>query len=175
MYISAAAGPMFCGKGRKASLQEAAIEIGVVGDNEDHSPQEIVDTVIVDALTGDHLVGNAGDLDDLSWDRKTRIFEPLPAAQNSIDSPALPIVLEEADAQFDNLVAIGVGSRCFDIYDSGDELRGAIMRVVFGLRFQPTTNPIIAAFGKRSSHLFECRFHVAHIGRGPPSIDCHEL
>jgi hypothetical protein len=105
---------MFCRKGGKSSLQEAAIEIGVVGDNEYYPVEQIVDSVIVDALTGDHLVGNVGDLDDLAWDRKTRIFEPPPAAQNSIDPPALPVVLDGANAQFDNLVAIGIGSRGFD-------------------------------------------------------------
>ena len=166
---------MFCGEGGKSPLQEAAIEIGIVSDNEHYSVEQVVDSVIVDALSGDHLVGNAGDLDDLGWDRKTRIFEPLPAAQNFVNLPALPIVLEGADAQFDNLVAIGIGSRGFDIHDSGDELRRAIRRVVLGLRFQPTTNPIIAALDERSSHLFERRFHVTDIGRGPPSIDCHEL
>src|SRR5215472_6537924 len=153
---------MFGGAGGKSPLQEAAIEIGVVGDNEHYLVEQIADGGTVDALTGDHLVGNAGDLDDLGWDRKTRIFEPL-AAQNSIDSPALSVVLEGADAQFDNLVAIRAGSRGLDIHDSGDELRGAIRWVVFGLRFQPTTNPIIAALDERSSHLFECRFHGADI------------
>src|SRR5215471_11942847 len=155
---------MFGGEGGKSPLQEAAIEIGVVGDNEHYPVEQIVDSVIVDVLTGDHLVGNAGNLDDLGWDRKTRIFEPLPAAQNFVNPPALPVVLEGADAQFDDLVAIGIGPRGFDIHDSGDELWGAIRWVVFGLRFQPTTNPIIAALDERSSHLFERRFHVTDIG-----------
>jgi len=75
----------------------------------------------------------------------------------------LPVVLEGADAQFDDLVAIGIGPRGFDIHDSGDELRRAIRWVVFGLRFQPTSNPIIAALDERSSHLFERRFHVPDI------------
>ena len=129
---------MFGGKGGKSSLQEAAIEIGVVGDNEHYLVEQMVDGVIVDASTGDHLVCNAGDLDDLGWDRKTRIFEPLPAAQNSIDPPALTFIFEEADSKFDDLVAIGVGGGGLDIDHGGDELWNIVGRVVFGQRPQPT-------------------------------------
>ena len=106
---------------------------------------------------------------------KTGIFEPLPGTQNSIDPPALPVVLEGADAQFDDLVAVGIGPGGFYIHDGGDELWRVVRRVVFGQRLQPTGNPVIAALDERLSHLFECRFHVADIGRSPPSIDCHEL
>jgi hypothetical protein len=34
--------------------------------------------------------------------------------------PALTVILEEADAEFDDLVTIGVGARGFDIYDGGE-------------------------------------------------------
>jgi hypothetical protein len=33
---------------------------------------------VVDAMTGDDLIGNADDLRDLRWDGKPGIFEPVP-------------------------------------------------------------------------------------------------
>jgi len=56
---------MFMGEGGKPSLQEAAIERGVVGGDQHHPAQKIVDGAIVDAVTGDHLMGNAGNVRDL--------------------------------------------------------------------------------------------------------------
>jgi len=58
--------------------------------------------------TGDHLIGNTGNLRDLGRDRRPRIFKPLPRAQNFVDPPVLAVVFEEADAEFDDLVAIGI-------------------------------------------------------------------
>ena len=91
-------------------LQEAAIEIRVMG-NDEHCPvQQIVDGTIVNAATGDHLIGDAGNVRDLRRDQKTGIFEPLPGAENFIDPPALTVIFEQADAEFDDLVAIRVGA-----------------------------------------------------------------
>jgi hypothetical protein len=50
--------------------------------------------VIVDAVTGDHCIGDAGDLRDFRWDRKSGIFEPLPGAENFVDPPVLSVILE---------------------------------------------------------------------------------
>ena len=44
------------GKRSNSFLQEAAVEIRIVGDDEDDPAQQIIDGAIVDALTGDHLV-----------------------------------------------------------------------------------------------------------------------
>jgi hypothetical protein len=85
--IETAARPMFGGERGKPSLQEAAIKIRVVGYDKHHSAQQIVDDSVVDAMTGDHLIGNAGDLRDLGGDGKAGIFEPLPGAENSVDRP----------------------------------------------------------------------------------------
>lgn len=65
---------MFISEGGKPFLQEASIEIRVVGDDEDDPIEQIVDGAIVDAMTGDHLIGNTGDLRDLRWDGKAGIF-----------------------------------------------------------------------------------------------------
>jgi hypothetical protein len=89
---------MFRGQGGKPFFQEAAVEIGVVSDDEDYPAQQIVDRAIVNALTRHHRIGNAGDLRDLGWDRNARIFAPVPGAENLVDPPALPVVLEGADA-----------------------------------------------------------------------------
>ena len=88
---------MFGGEGGKSPLQEAAIEIGIVGDNEHYPVEQIVDSVIVDAATGDHRIANAGDLRDLGWDRNARICAPIPGAENLIDPPALPFILNVCD------------------------------------------------------------------------------
>jgi hypothetical protein len=58
-------------------------------------------------VTRDHLIGNAGNFCDLARDGKAGIFEPLPGAENFVDPPALTVIFEEADAEFDDLVAIG--------------------------------------------------------------------
>jgi hypothetical protein len=83
---------------RNPFLQEAAVEIRMMGDHEHHPAQQIVDGSIVDAVTGDHLIGDAGNGRDVRRDGKAGIFEPLPGAQDSVDPPALPVIFEEAEA-----------------------------------------------------------------------------
>jgi hypothetical protein len=121
------------GEGRKSFLQEAAVEIGVVRYDEHYPAQQIVDGVFVYAVTGDHRIGNAGDLRDLRRDRKTRIFEPFPPAEHFVDPPALTVVFEKADSEFDDFVAIWIRAGGFDIDDRGDELWNIIGWMVFGL------------------------------------------
>ena len=53
-------------------------------------------------MTGDHLIGNAGNVRDLRWDREAGIFEPLREPQDFVDPPVLTVIFEEADAEFDN-------------------------------------------------------------------------
>jgi len=48
---------MFRGEDRNPFLQEAAIEIRVVGDDQDNPVEQIVDGSVVKAVTGDHLIG----------------------------------------------------------------------------------------------------------------------
>jgi hypothetical protein len=49
---------MFRGEHGKPSLQEAAVERGVMGDDEHDPAQQIVDGPIVDAVTGDPTIGD---------------------------------------------------------------------------------------------------------------------
>ncbi len=133
---------MFRGEGGKPFLQEAAVEIRVVGDDEHYPAQQIVDGSIIDAVTGDHLIANTGDLRDLGRDRESGIFEPLPGAQDFVDPATLTVVFEEADAEFDDLVAIRIGAGGLDIHDSGDELGTVVGRMVFGVWLQPTGDSI---------------------------------
>ena len=65
--------------------------------DEHHPVEQIVDSVIVDAATGDHRIANAGDLRDLGWDLNARICAPIPGAENLIDPPALPFILNVCD------------------------------------------------------------------------------
>jgi hypothetical protein len=104
-------------EGGKSFLQEAAVEIRMMGNDEDDPAKQIIDGAIVDALTGDHLIGNAGDLDDFRRDRKAGIFEPFPSAENFVDPPVLAVIFEQVDAEFDDLVAIRVGASRFHIDD----------------------------------------------------------
>jgi len=154
---------MFRGEHGKPSLQEAAVEIRVVGDDEHYLAQQIVDGSIVNAVTRDHLIGNAGNLRDLRWDRKAGIFEPLPGAENFVDPPVLTVIFEEADAKFDDPVGIGIRTGGFHIHDGDDELWTVIGWVVFGLRLQPTGNTIIAALDERAGHLFQRIPHLADV------------
>ena len=126
-------------------------------------PQQIVDGAIVDAVTDDHLIGNAGNLRDLGRDRNAGIFEPLPGAENFVDPSALTVIFEEADAEFDDFVAIGVGAGSFHVDDGGDEPRTIVGWVIFGLGLQSIGDAIIAAFDKRPSHLFERIPHLADV------------
>src|SRR5882757_9333363 len=122
-------------------------------------------------MTGDHRIGDAGNGRDLGRNWTSGIFEPLPGAENFVDSPVLTVVFEEADAEFDNSVAIGTGAGGFYIYNGSNEFRNVVGWVVFGLRLQSTGDTIVAALDERASHLFERRFHVADIARCSPSID----
>ena len=88
--------------------------------------------MIVDAVTGDHLIGNARDVRDLGRDRDAGFLEPLPGTKDFVDPPVLTFVLEQADAELDDLVAVWVGAGGLDIHDGGDELWAAIRWVVFG-------------------------------------------
>jgi len=144
-------------------LQEAAIEIRIVGDDEHYPVEQTVDGGIVNAVTCDHLIGNAGHVRNLRWDRNGGIFEPLPGAENFVDPPVLTVIFEQADAEFDNHVAIEVGAGGFHIRDGGDELWTAIGQVEFGLWLQPTDDTIIAALDERSGHLFQRVIHVGGI------------
>ena len=83
---------MFRGESSKSFLQEATGEIRIMRDDEDNPVEQIVDGSIVDAVTGDHLIGNAGDLRDLGRDARARIFQPFPGAENFIDPPALTVI-----------------------------------------------------------------------------------
>jgi hypothetical protein len=98
-------------------FEEAAVERGVVGDDEHYPAQQIVDGSIVNAVTGDQMIGNAGNGRDFRQNGKARIFGPLPGGENFVDPPALTVVFEEADAELDDLVAIGVGAGGLDIHD----------------------------------------------------------
>jgi hypothetical protein len=77
-------------------------------------------------VTGDHLIGNAGDLRDLGRDRHAGIFEPFRGAEDFADPPVLTVLSEQADAEFDNPVAIRVGAGGFHIHDGGDKLWAVI-------------------------------------------------
>ena len=100
---------MFRSKGGKPFFQEAAVERSVVGDDEHDLLQQIVDGLIVDPLTGDHLIGNAGDVRDLRRDRAAGIFEPLPGAKDFVDPSGQTIIFEQANVKLDDLVVVGVG------------------------------------------------------------------
>jgi len=62
----------------KPFFEESAVEIRIVGDDEHDPAQQIVGGAIVDAVTGDHLIGYAGDIRDLGRDWKAGIFKPFP-------------------------------------------------------------------------------------------------
>ena len=64
------------------------------------------------------------------------------------------VVFEQADGEFDNLVAIRVGASGFYIHDGGDELWTTIGWVVLGLRLQSSGDAIIAALDERSGRVF---------------------
>src|SRR5262249_12042600 len=125
----------------------------------------IIHGAIVNAATGDHLTRNAGNLRDLGRNRKTRIFEPLPASENLVDPPALAVVFEQANAQLDDFVTRGIRAGGFDIYYGGYKLRNVIGWVVFGQRLQSTGDTIITAFDERPSHLLQCWVHFPDMGR----------
>jgi hypothetical protein len=82
---------MFCREDPNPFLPEAAVELCMVGDDEHDPTQKIIDGVFVDAVTGDHQIGNAGNFRDLGWDGKAGIVEPLPRAENFVDPPGLTV------------------------------------------------------------------------------------
>ena len=91
----------------------------MVGDDQHDSAQQIVDGSIVDSVTSDHLIGDAGNGRDLRRDRNAGIFKPLPGAENFVDPPILPTIFEEAEGEFDDLVTIGSSAGRLDIHDGG--------------------------------------------------------
>src|SRR5689334_16710948 len=127
--IETAARPMFFSKGRKPFLQKVAVEIRMMGYDQHHPAQQIIDGTVIDAVPGDHLIGDAGNPGDLRREGSAGIFEPFPRAENFVDPPGLTLIFEEADAEFADLVAIGIGGGGFHIHDSGDELWAVIRPV----------------------------------------------
>jgi hypothetical protein len=99
---------MFWSEHWKPFLQEAAVESGIMSDDEHYAAQQIVYGTLINSATGDHFIGNAGDLRDFSGDREAGIFKPLPRAMDFIDLPAFPVVFEKANPEFDNSVALGI-------------------------------------------------------------------
>ena len=97
--------------------------------------------------------------------KKPGSSKPLPGAENFVDPPALTVIFEEADAEFDDLVAIGIGAGGLRIHDGGDELWTVIGRVVFRPRLQPTGDTIVAALDERPGHLFERVLHTADMAK----------
>ena len=156
----------------KPNLQEAAIEDGVMGDDKDNPLQQIVDGSIVNAVTGDHLIGNAGNLRDLGRDRKLRIFKPLPETENPVNPPALPFILKQADPEFDDFVVIGIGAGGFDIDGGSNELWTGVGWGIFSQSAQPTGDTIISALSQQPGHLFECGFHSADIADLKAVFNC---
>jgi hypothetical protein len=79
-----------------------------VGDDEHRLDQQIVDGEIVDAQTGDHLIGNAGDLCDLRRDRnpgssnhsqepRTLYIRPLWRSYSNRQMPSSMILSRQCD------------------------------------------------------------------------------
>jgi hypothetical protein len=69
---------MFSGEHGKPFLREAAIEIGVVRDDEHYPVEQIVDGAVINAVTGDHLIGDARNLRYPRRDRKSGIWRTTP-------------------------------------------------------------------------------------------------
>jgi hypothetical protein len=74
----------FVMKAGTVSLGSGGRNLQLCSDDEYHSAQEIVHGSIVDAVTGDRLICDSGNVRDLRWDRKAEIFEPLPGAKNFV-------------------------------------------------------------------------------------------
>jgi hypothetical protein len=141
---------MFRDERGKPSLQEASIEIRVVGDDEHYPAQQIVYGAIVNPVTGDQLIGYSGNVRYFGRNGNARIFEPFPGTENFVNPPALTVVFEEAEAELDDFVTIGIRAGGFHIHYGGDELWTVIGWVVFGPRLQPTGDTIIAALDERA-------------------------
>jgi hypothetical protein len=150
--IDTAARPVFGDEGRKPFFQERAIEGRVVGNHVHGLTHQIVDSGIINAVTGHHLVRVAGQVRNFGWNRKSGVFEPLPGAEHLVYPPVMPAVLERANAQLDDLISIRIGASRLDIDDGGDELRGVVRSVVFGLWF-----PGGGGYGRRRFSILSIR------------------
>ena len=71
-----------------------------------------------------------------------------------VDQPVLTVIFEDADPEFDNPVAIGVGACGFHIQDGCGEFWTVVGWVIFGLRLQSTGDAIMAALDERSGRVF---------------------
>ena len=83
-------------------------------------------------------------------------------------SPALTIVLKDADAELDYLVSIWIRAGRFHIDNGATSLGVSSGGWYSSCDPQPAGDTIISTLGQQPGHLFECGFHVADIARFTP-------
>jgi hypothetical protein len=131
--IVATARPVLSGEGRESFFDKAAIEGSMMSDDEDDPPKQIIYGTIVNALAGDHFIGDPGDFRDLRRDRKAGIFEPLPGTKYLIDPSLMRLYSNRLMPSSIILVALRIGACRLDIDDGRDEFWGIVGWVVMGL------------------------------------------
>ena len=80
-------------------------------------------------------------------------------------SPALTIVLKDADAELDYLVSIWIRAGRFHIDNGATSLGVSSGGWYSSCDPQPAGDTIISTLGQQPGHLFECGFHVADIAK----------
>ena len=80
-------------------------------------------------------------------------------------SPALTIVLKDADAELDYLVSIWIRAGRFHIDNGATSLGVSSGGWYSSCDSQPAGDTIISTLGQQPGHLFECGFHVADIAK----------
>ena len=80
-------------------------------------------------------------------------------------SPALTIVLKDADAELDYLVSIWIRAGRFHIDNCATSLGVSSGGWYSSCDPQPAGDTIISTLGQQPGHLFECGYHVADIAK----------
>ena len=82
------------GEHGQAGLEELAVETSVVRDHDADGLEQLTDARVVDALAGDHRVGNAVNGGRRGRDRHARIFERVVGLEHASDGARDVAVLE---------------------------------------------------------------------------------
>lgn len=101
------AGPCLVGDSGEAAIDERTIEGGIMGNDEVTRRQDFDGCCLIDALAGQHVVGEARELGDARIERSLRILSPNPRRAD-LEDAATFVETKSLDGKFDDPVSLAI-------------------------------------------------------------------
>ena len=168
-YLALGAGPGLVDEQREASLQEAPVEGGIVGDDQIGGRRPRGHVVVVELLAAQLVIGDAGEPNYLFVKRLAGILETGIAGQHVVEH-ALGGEVEGQARQLDDPVGVGLDPGGLDVDDHAEAFDGG--GVVIGVtrhHWHTAQNAVVAALLQADGQLFQIG-EIGHLNlrcRGP--------